>query len=186
MSVPKKPESAPEALPSIDTPEGRREIMKRAADGDKDVRFLTQDLFERDRIKGGNMMDRYGDSFSHAVTHVVKAVSGGNLMVEEGLLLKIRTLRDELAGSDPTPLERILCERVALTWFATNDADRRFSDYKDVSIKMAFFLETRRDKSHKRFLAACKTLATVRRLGNPSFQINQLVARQEVNLTGSV
>ena len=33
--------------------------------------------------------------------------------------IKLRSAcRDELAGPDPTPLERILCERAALCWLA--------------------------------------------------------------------
>ena len=96
---------------------------------------------------------------------------------------KLDALRDELAGPDPTPLERILSERVALTWFEANEMDQRYLDASNLSFKDAAFRESRRDRAHKRFLTACKTLATVRKLARPTIQLN--LANQQVNVAGS-
>jgi phage head maturation protease len=68
---------------------------------------------------------------------------------------------------------------VALCWFDANETDRRYIDQTDISFKTAEFRENRRDRAHKRFLAACKALATVRRMTVPALQIN--VAKRQVN-----
>ena len=59
-----------------------------------------------------------------------------------------------------------------------------YSDTSGDSVRVAACRESRRDRAHKRFLAACKALATVRRLGIPSVVVNQVVARQDVNVGG--
>src|SRR4051794_21466827 len=60
--------------------------------------------------------------------------------------LTIGDVRDELAGPNPTPLERILCERVALCWFDAHEMDRRYIDQTEVSFKVAEYRENRRDR----------------------------------------
>jgi hypothetical protein len=89
-------------------------------------------------------------------------------------------VRDDLAGPNPTALERILCERVALCWFDAHEMDRRYINQADTSLKIAEYRESRRDRAHKRFLAACRTLATVRKLALPAIQVN--LAHQQVNI----
>ena len=90
---------------------------------------------------------------------------------------KLKSLCDELAGMNPTPLERILSERVALCWLDAQGMDRRFADQSNLSFKDAVYRENRRDRAHNRFLSAFKTLATVRCLGIPALVVNQVVAR---------
>lgn len=60
--------------------------------------------------------------------------------------------------------------------------DRRSMGDPGNSYKEAAYRQELRDRAHKRFLAACKTLATVRRLGGPAVQINQVVGQQQVNV----
>jgi hypothetical protein len=129
------------------------------------------------------LMGIYGDVYGHAQNALLKTAAGQDIAIQETLRRKIDAVRDELAGPNPTPLERILCERVALCWFDAHEMDRRFSDQTDITFKTAEYRESRRDRAHKRFLAACKALATVRKLGLPAIQVN--VARQQVNVAGS-
>jgi hypothetical protein len=173
----------PKPLPDIDTPEGVAEVLERAQGGSTDVLPLVRKLLSPQHPRGRFLVETYGDSYAHARSRMVKVAANQNLAIQEGLRRKIDAVRDELAGPNPTPLERILCERVALCWFDAHEMDRRFVDQKDVSFKTAEYRENRRDRAHKRFLAACKTLATVRRLGVPALQIN--LARQQVNVAGS-
>ncbi len=120
--------------------------------------------------------------YTHACRTMIVTTSGKDAVIEVGMERKIAAIRDDLAGPSPSPLERILCERIALCWFDVYDTERRYSDQTGVSFKVAAYRESRRDRAHKRFLAACKALATVRRLGVPSLVVNQVVARQEVNV----
>jgi hypothetical protein len=128
-------------------------------------------------------MNAYGNVYEFAVAAFLGYVAGEDLVMREAIWRKMETVRDELAGADPTPLERILCERVALTWAAANEMDRRCLRVEGTSYKDAEFREFRRDRAHRRFLDACRTLATVRKLARPVVQLN--VANQQVNVAGS-
>jgi hypothetical protein len=176
-------ERVPEPLPDIETPEGVLEVLERAGKGHAEMLPLVRRLFSRDHERGEGLVEVYGNSFAHARDSMINWAAGSDLAIREGMRRKIDALRDELAGPIPTPLERILCELVALCWFDAHETDRRYINQTDISFKAAEYRENRRDRAHKRFLAACKTLATVRKLGLPAIQVN--VARQQVNVAGS-
>jgi hypothetical protein len=178
----KKADTPPVPLPDLDTEDGRWELMRRASKGDAAAVPLVRKAIDRDTREGGNILEAYGDMALHAAHRMAKFVAGDDAAVEAGLLRKLRALREELAGPSPSPVERILCERVALCWLDVNEMDRRFIEHSGSTYQEAAYREARRDRAHKRFLAACKALATVRRLGGPAVQINQVVGRQEVNV----
>jgi hypothetical protein len=117
---------------------------------------------------------------------MIKVASGDDAVIKEVLLRRITKMSQELAGPNPSPLERILCERVAITWFDANEMDRRYIDQNNISLQVANYREARRDRAHKRFLAACKTLATVRRLGVPNLLQVNVAAKQQVNVSAPV
>jgi hypothetical protein len=123
---------------------------------------------------GGKLLDIYGDIFGNARDSLLMHAAGKDITVQEIQSRAIDAVRDELAGPNPTPLERILCERVALCWFDAYEMDRRFINQSGMSIADAEYRESRRDRAHRRFLSASKTLATVRRLtrGGPAVAVN--------------
>jgi hypothetical protein len=114
---------------------------------------------------------------------LIRNVAGTDVATQEALRRKVNSVRDDLAGPNPTPLERILSERVALCWFDAHETDRRYVDQSNLTFKEAEYHESRRDRAHKRFLTACKTLATVRKLAVPAIQVN--LANQQVNVAES-
>ena len=75
-------------------------------------------------------------------------------------------------------------ERVVACWLHVQEADIRYAQAKDQSLQWADYYQKRMDRANKRFLAACKTLATVRRLALPVLigQVN--VAGKQVNVAG--
>jgi hypothetical protein len=117
---------------------------------------------------------------------LVHKAAGTNLFFGQGLEAKMARLRADLAGPDPTPLERLLAERIALCWLALHDAEARYAQAEDLTIKRAEFWQHRIDCAHRRYLTAIKTLATVRKLALPALQVN--IARKQVNIleTGRV
>jgi hypothetical protein len=183
VSDPTKAETLPKPLPSIETPEGVKEVIERAGNGDQAMRPLVRKLLEKDHRERGSLLDIYGNVYFYARQKMVEPFAGKDVMSQEALRRTINGVRDDLAGPNPTPLERILCERVALCWFDAHEMDRRYVDQSDVTFKTADYRESRRDRAHKRFLAACKTLATVRKLAVPAIQVN--LANQQVNVAGS-
>jgi len=102
---------------------------------------------------------------------------------KEFLRNELETYIQELAGSQPSPIERALSETAALSWFALRLYESNYvgsTRSKDgLTIKQAEFHLRRIDRAHRRLLSTLKTLATVRWLAVPSVQIN--VGAQQVN-----
>jgi hypothetical protein len=112
---------------------------------------------------------------------LVAAAAGEDLAFKEALTRKLHNLRTELSGPAPTPVERLLVERIVTCWLQLQYVDVRFAQAKDLSPSQADFHQRRINHAHKRFLSAVKTLATVRRLAVPVLigQVN--VAGKQVN-----
>src|SRR5205085_63236 len=118
----------------------------RAEKGDTEILPLVQELFNRYGAVGWQLDETYyGNLFKHTLDSMIKGAAGSDLIVQEALRRKIETLRDDLAGPSPSPLERILCERVALTWFDAHDTDRQYVDQARIPLKVAAYKEHRRD-----------------------------------------
>ncbi len=180
MSDAKRDEKLPKPLPDIETPEGIGQLLARAMKGDAEVLPLLEKLFDRGDEMGKRLVESLGNSHSLACDAMIQHASGANLAFREALRRKIDAVRDKLAGPDPTPLERILCERVPLCWFDANEMDRRSVEQSNIDLRIAEYRESRRDRAHRRFLAACKTLATVRKLALPALQVN--IGQSQVNV----
>jgi hypothetical protein len=57
-----------------------------------------------------------GDLAKQAQLTLINKFSGQNLLFRESLTRKLDLLREELAGPNPTPLERLLVERIVACW----------------------------------------------------------------------
>jgi hypothetical protein len=125
----------------------------------------------------------YGDLAAQAEQSFVRAAAGKNLAFREGLLAKLQALRGELSGPSPTPLERLLVERVVACWLQVQDADIRYAQLGNVPLSQAEYAQRRMDRAHRRFLSAVKALALVRKLALPVLQVN--IAQQQVNMAGA-
>jgi hypothetical protein len=73
-------------------------------------------------------------------------------------------MKDELAGSRPKPLVRLLAERATLGWLETHYLDTVAAQNPGLSGPRLTELTRRRDAAHRRYLAALTSLALVRRL----------------------
>jgi hypothetical protein len=113
---------------------------------------------------------RYGDLAAQAVGAMIALASGHNLLMSESLLFKVRELKEEVGGPSPSPLERLLVERVVATWLHANYADALVAQQAGAQAGPA----TLRDRSQlqqaaeRRHQAAIKQLALVRRLLKPA------------------
>jgi hypothetical protein len=95
---------------------------------------------------------------------------------------EIERKRSEVAGEDPSPLERLLAERVALCWLAANYADAEYT--RKLKTGMSFregeYYSKRCEQTNRQLLKAIESLARVRRLLTP-MQIN--IGQNQINLT---
>jgi hypothetical protein len=123
-----------------------------------------------------------GDLARKAERALIENAAGKNLPFREALLRKLEMLRDELHGPKPSPVERLLVERVVACWLQVQEADARFAQGTNLSIEWGEYYQRKMDRAHKRYLSAIKTLALVRKLAVPVLQVN--VAQKQVNVAG--
>ena len=92
-------------------------------------------------------------------------------------------LRQQLAGPDAPPLERLLAERAVVCWLQLNYVDTILAQRlggDGLSRGQIEMYQDWLDRAQKRYLAALKTLAQVRKLLVPVVQVN--IADKQVNV----
>jgi hypothetical protein len=103
-----------------------------------------------------------------------------NPLLRESLTRKLELLRDELAGPNPNPLERLLVERVVTCWLHLHFFEMFHASQDTMSPVQMTCWGRILDCAQKRYLAAIRMLATVRRLSRP---LPALPAALEARLT---
>ena len=157
-------------------------LMERARKGDDSCLPQQRALFDAGPRRGG-LIDHYGSSAAWLESALVKEYAGKNLAVKEAMKRKLAAVKAELAGPDPTPMERLLAERAAVCWFIVNAYELVYAGAGSITLGQADYHQKRIDRAHKRYLSALKTLATIRKLALPAFQVN--IAEKQVNVAGT-
>jgi hypothetical protein len=175
----------PEATKSAELAAAQTDVMdfvRRAERGDEAAMPVLRKALDADA--GGVLVEAAGNLAAQVEGTLIRNAAGKNLLFKEATERKMAQVRRDVAGENPTPLERLLADRVALCWLALHDAEIRFAQSKDLTIKQADFWQKRIDCAHRRYLSAIKTLATVRKLAVPALQLN--IARKQVNVLGAM
>src|SRR5262245_46619675 len=95
---------------------------------------------------------------------------------------ELESVATSLAGPSPSPVEVMLADAAATSWFAFRMHEAHYASSGSngpITLAQSEHNQRRIDRAHRRLLSTLKALATVRRLALPSLQIN--VARQQVN-----
>jgi hypothetical protein len=122
-----------------------------------------------------------GDLAAQAESAWVEMIAGDQLLLDEAVRRKVANLREELGGPAPTPLERLLVERIAACWLQVQYFDVRYAQSAgELGIQWGEHYQRRQDRAQRRYLAAIRTLAQVRRLLTPVLQLN--VGETQVNV----
>ncbi len=164
----------PEDLPS---PDEVKALLKRSERGDESALPMLRKLFDRRREHF-----RGFDIAEYAREAVIAPLAGKNLAVRELMARKMAEVAAELAGPDPTPIERLLAERAAFCWHVVHHYERANAQAGEITLKQADYHQRRIDAAHRRYLTALRTLAAVRKLAVPALQVN--IARNQVNVAG--
>ncbi len=122
-----------------------------------------------------------GDYAGMVQKRILESQVGSNLLLREGIERRLQSMRLELAGPEPSPLERMLVERVVACWLQVHAAEMQFNR-GGISFEQAEHDQRVIDRAHRRHLSAIKTLAVVRRLHLPAMQVN--IAERQVNVAG--
>ena len=122
---------------------------------------------------------------------LVQTISAGEPLMQEALLERLRQMREEVAGQDPSPLEAMLSARVVSGWLLVEVLEaliaaqyhRPRDGEKVARVPPSYVLQMSRilESATRRHLQAIQTLARVRKLqaNTPAVQVNT-----QINLDG--
>jgi hypothetical protein len=106
-----------------------------------------------------------------------------DLASKELLRHQLESMRVEVAGENPSALERLLAERVVATWLEVQlFAGIYAMGMKNETFSQGEYRQKRLDGAHRRHLSAVKALAQIRKMG-PAVQIN--IAEKQINTAGT-
>ena len=158
-------------------------LLLRAAEGDEAaaaeaIRACTAAPSLWEKVSG------LQENAERAWVEMLAPAGPSGAFTREATRRELGRLRREVAGADPSPLERLLADRVAMCWLAATHADTQYAQRLAVgmSFKESEFHQRRCERANRQLLRSIQTLATVRRLLTPVVQLN--VAEQQINVAG--
>jgi hypothetical protein len=115
-----------------------------------------------------------------------RMTSEGDLATRELFRCQLNAMREEIAGENPSPLERLLAERIVATWLQIQLFEGLYASgmSKSMPIAEGGYHQKRLDQTYRRHLSAIRELAQIRKLlkGGAITQIN--IADKQINTTG--
>jgi hypothetical protein len=158
-------------------PEEVKKILQRARNGDEKVLPVVRQLLQQP-----GAVDRLGGNLPRmAEQSLIAEATGKNAFFRESLIRQLDLLRAELAGAEPTPVERLLVDRVVACWLQLHLADLLLAQQASkFSLTQWEYHERSRDRAQKRYLSSIRMLALVRKFAAPLLQVN--IARKQVNV----
>lgn len=169
---------------SRDTLKWINDVIARAEEGDRDA----LDLALQAHAAVPSLWPKASVLGTQAERMLLDAVVDADrqLLTRATVERQLKAMRDELAGANPTEVERILVDRVVLCWMACQQADLDLIHRTRASVPLAQgeYLQRRAERAERRLLRATKALATVRRLLIPIVQVNVAEEIKQVNVVG--
>ena len=173
----KKEASKATTLPAVKkSSEEVRAIMKRCDNGDAGA------LAElRNKLKERPELAKLYDIAANTERIWIDTMFAKAEAAKECAKAQLSQLRRELAGENPSPLESILVDRIALCWLQVQYADSVYAQSMgELTLRQGAYHQDRQDRAHMRFLLAVRTLAQIRKLGVPVVQLN--IADKQINM----
>jgi hypothetical protein len=157
-----------------------RELTEKAQDGDEEAALDMREILDGSPDLAWRLIKGPGKLAESAMLD--QFTRDEDLASKEFLKHQLESMRVEVAGDSPSPLERLLAERVVATWLEVN----LFSGLYAMSMKSGTkshdeHRHKRLDRAHRRHLSAVRALAQIRKLG-PAVQIN--IAEKQINTSG--
>lgn len=167
-------------LPFSD-PQAFNKIVQRAAKGDAkalaEVRAVTKAHPEVWNALGTDIAGVVRDA-------MIKLLTGEDAVMRDFVNHQLGKMKKGLIGEQPSPLERLLAERICACWLQVQYAEWIYAAKTKASVTLAHgdYLQRQVDRAQARYLAAIRTLAQVRKLGLPNVQVN--IGEKQVNIAG--
>ena len=154
-----------------------RDLVGEAEGGDRDAALEIRKILDGAPDLAWRFVNGPGKMAESALLGEI--TKDGDLATKELLKHQLHSMRIEVAGEDPSPLERLLAERVVATWLEVQlFAGLYAMGMKGGTLSQDEHRQKRLDRAHRRHLSAVKTLAQIRKMG-PAVQIN--IADKQIN-----
>ncbi len=157
-------------------------FLAHSQQGDSRADMQLREAFE----KVPRLWEITGDLAAQAEGAWVNRAAGKSKIVQEAIWRQVNIMRTDLLGAEPSPLERLLVDRIVVCWLQMTYSDAQWGQsIGDVTIRQSDHQQRRLDSVHRRYVGAIKALAQVRRLLNPAtLQVN-IAGQQIVAAPGS-
>jgi hypothetical protein len=154
-------------------------LMVRAHEGDRGAMPRLREILDGAPSLARELMDPAEIAEQSAAGLYAK---GEDLLAREVIPRVLGQMRSELEGEAPTPIERVLADRVAATWLQIQCYDTLYAqNVAKMTLAQGEHHQKRMDRAHNRHLSAVRALAQVRRMA-PPVQIN--IAEKQINNAG--
>jgi hypothetical protein len=111
-----------------------------------------------------DLVEHVGDLAVQVERAWIALAAGADPFAQEVVERKLARLKARHAGPAPTPLEQLLVAHLAAAWLQVAHGDALAAQVADKSDAQARFVLQRQERAQKRYLAAAKALAVVRKL----------------------
>ena len=135
-------------------------LVKRARKGDETVLPQLRELLDT----RPELWQHFGNLAGHAREAWLRVISADDLALKESTARKAEDLMRELAGPEPSVVEKLLAERAVLCWMQLAHADALAAQSLSQSRHLGDFWAKRQAGAHRRYLTSLAALVTLRRL----------------------
>jgi hypothetical protein len=160
--------SATAEKPEKESPElvELRKLLRQAQRGDRTVLPQLRQTLDAEPA----IWRRVGDLAAHARAAWLDLLAGPDLGLRACAERQLDELQAELAGPDPSPLEKLLVQRVTACWLQVQHADAVYAQTLKADGRASVLREIlrRQESAQRRHLAAVKQLALIRKLLRPA------------------
>lgn len=158
-TIPNKPENQ-----EIQEASQIQVLLARAQQGDHSILPELRTLLDNHPEIWKNV----GDLAKHAEMSMLTLAGGNNLLMRESMTRRLNQFREDLAGPDPSMLEKLLVDRVAVSWLQVHHCDLEIASRLGMeNTSQGVYAQRRLDSANRRYLFGLRQLATVRKLLYP-------------------
>lgn len=136
------------------------ELVRRARAGDESVAEHLQWILDRHP----EIWHQLGDLAGHAEQTWLKLYAGKDLAIKASAARKLAALRTDLLGVFPTPLERLLVDRIVVSWLRVAHLTLAAGLPNEMPPGQRDMIERRLERAEKQHVAAIRSLAVLRKL----------------------
>ena len=165
----------------LNTVERLKELVEKAAKGDKKPLPEIRKILKESPELAWQIMDVSRVAEWRYTEMMLKEEDFGK---KEVLRCQLAAMREEIAGDNPSPLERLLAETIVLAWLQIQLFEDLYASSMSkgaTTLAQGNYKQKRIDQAYKRYLSAIRTLAQIRKL-SPAVQIN--IAEKQINTAG--